>query len=548
MVGVGLAELENYNYLRLDPALGSYLRRGLDAAALAALTERWAAAMRQLVGFLYQQSFQDTQMARQLTLLELPNLLALLEWLPGHAAPEAVVGVAGSIEQLLAELGRPGALARAAAVREEASGRLGEWGRARFEHERLAIERRLGQGDGRGALAAAEALRQRALAAGPEAYPGAAYDIAMAHFLLGRVLEMGGQAGAALEPLGEAQRRFEALATQGNVSAAHMASVALVEYADCLTDLGRLDEAAKTYQETIERAKKLDDQRQVAVNSGQLGTVRLLQRRYAEALAAYAAARDVFERLGEPAGVAGSWHQIGMAHRQAGEFEAAERAYRQALGIRVQHNLQADVAASLLELGNLYAGAGRPEEAVTFYRQAADIYVRLGDQADEGLARNNIADTLVKLGRLDEARREIERAIACLRPFGHAATIWNAFSILHAIEAAGGNAAAAGAAWRQARDAYLAYRRDGGGSHEQAAQLVAAVEQAIAQGIGDQLAAALPQLVSAQQLPPENTFFVKKLLDILGGVRDRTMVDDVSLPYRIAAELLLLLERLAPGH
>jgi hypothetical protein len=56
---------------------------------------------------------------------------------------------------------------------------------------------------------------------------------------------------------------------------------------------------------------------------------------------------------------------------------------------------------------------------------------------------------------------EMQRPIECIRPFGHAATPWKSFDILHDIEAAEGNAEAARAAWTQARDAYLAYRRRG---------------------------------------------------------------------------------------
>ena len=52
--------------------------------------------------------------------------------------------------------------------------------------------------------------------------------------------------------------------------------------------------------------------RDVAVSKGKLGTVRMLQQRYAEALEIYDEARDIFESLGEPGSVATTWHQIGM--------------------------------------------------------------------------------------------------------------------------------------------------------------------------------------------------------------------------------------------
>ena len=61
--------------------------------------------MLQQVAYLYQQRSQDTQQAAQFTLQDEPNLLALLAWLPGHASPEQIVDIAGSIEQLFANLG-----------------------------------------------------------------------------------------------------------------------------------------------------------------------------------------------------------------------------------------------------------------------------------------------------------------------------------------------------------------------------------------------------------------------------------------------------------
>ncbi len=76
------------------------------------------------------------------------------------------------------------------------------------------------------------------------------------------------------------------------------------------------------------------------------------------------------------------------------------------------------------ELGILYSDWSRPEQAVDYCRQAADIYTKLGDQKSESLARNNLANILVKLNYLDEARLELHRAIDCKRPFGHAAMPW----------------------------------------------------------------------------------------------------------------------------
>ncbi|NQT14585.1 MAG: tetratricopeptide repeat protein, partial [Planctomycetes bacterium] len=315
------------------------------------------------------------------------------------------------------------------------------------------------------------------------------------------------------------------------------------EQGDCLTDLGRLDEAAKAYEEAGKRFELSDDARSVAAAKGQLGTVRKLQERYDEALAAYEEARAIFEGLGEPGSVATAWHQVGIVHRETQRFEAAERAYRQSLAIKVQQTNRSGEASSLTELGNLYSDWGRPEQAVAFYRQAADTYTALGDQASEGRVRNNIANTLHTLGHNDEARREILRAIECKQPFGHAALPWTSFDILHEIEQAAGSGAAAAAAWRQARDAYLAYRREGGYAQSRTGKLGDDIWNAVQQNGAEAAVEFLQQVIRSRgdESPP---IAWTRFEAILAGSRDPTLADDPELYYGDSAELLLLLERL----
>src|SRR5262245_44414487 len=124
-----------YGHLRLDPALPLYLLRKLSPADQEHLRARWAEGMEQLVVFLFKQQFQDSILAAQLTLLELPNMLAALAWLQETALPEKVVEVAGCVEALLAHLGRPHALSYAIAVRVQAAQALAGWNRPHFNAE-----------------------------------------------------------------------------------------------------------------------------------------------------------------------------------------------------------------------------------------------------------------------------------------------------------------------------------------------------------------------------------------------------------------------------
>lgn len=340
LVEINLAEYIDYGFFRLHPALCPYLWGQLNDAEKQQAEARWVASMQQLSDFLYDQAIRgkDAKMGFNLTTLELPNLLRLLERVHARAEPEATVNLATRLEQLLAHLGRKSLLARVVAMREAAADALGAWSHAQFEASRAQIERLLEQGNFKQALQAAQALREKCLAAGENAYSGAAYDIAVANVVLGRILKRVRASDAALPILEEAYQWIEGLSEQENASLAGITSGVFTEKGDCLLDLGRLDEATAAYEAGIEIAEKLNDARQVAVGKFQLGTVRMYQQRYDEALQIQTEAREIFEQLGEPGPVAIAWHQIGMVHDEAGQWEAAERAYRQSLAIKVQQN------------------------------------------------------------------------------------------------------------------------------------------------------------------------------------------------------------------
>jgi tetratricopeptide (TPR) repeat protein len=175
--------------------------------------------------------------------------------------------------------------------------------------------------------------------------------------------------------------------------------------------------------------------------------------------------------------VAVAWHQIGAVYGNQGKFELAEQAYQNSLSIKVRTGNRAGQGSTLNQLGSLYGATGRPEEAVRLYRQGADIAAQTGDLRLEGQICNNIADELVKLNRFDEARREIERAIECKKPFGHVGQPWTTFDILSKLERAVGNRPAALEARARAFAAYLAYRRDGGAPQIDTAGLIETVQQ-----------------------------------------------------------------------
>lgn len=588
-------------FLRFDPALAPALLRELREQGGEAETQartRWAQAYRGLATFLYQQRSQDAHLAAHLTLLELPNLLAALRaWSeamaaaaessavrPGptapvrpEATPEAVIVFASSMEGLLYQLGRREALAEAAAIRTHAA-RLHDaqpdrnLTHAAFLAADANIDRLLGAGRFAEAARAAQALVDQCEAAPDDAFSELGYDRAMALFTLGRALKRSGNPRAALDPLATARERFTALATtmpdpDHRQTAARMAPACLTEQGDCLSDLGELEPAAGKYEEAIREADQQNNRRAVATGKGQLGTVRLQQRRYGDALQAYAEARDTFEAMGEPQPVATAWHQIGMVHEQAGNLEEAEAAYLRSLSMEVQAGNKSGEADSRLQLGNLYDRMpGRREDAVAFYLQAAEIYAdpATANPLSEGRSRSNAANTLITLGRHAEARQQLERALACKAPYGPNAQPWKTWNNLYNLETAVGNPAAASEARAQAIATYASARRGGWEiTHGACANLCGIIRALLAAQDPATPPDALPAEARAQLLAQEPQLraqltnyahdsdapqylraLAPPLLAILDGSRDPALATDPALDYDDAVELTLLLEQL----
>jgi tetratricopeptide (TPR) repeat protein len=544
---LGLAEAMPYGFYRFHPALCPYLLEelGENQDRQAAATTRWAESMKQLSAFLYDQLTEDARMALNLTTLELPNLVCLLEhvWAQGDA--EATVDLATKLEQLLTPLGRKQLLSRVAAIREKDAESLPDWNHTQFAASHLKIEGLLGRGNFPGALQKARALLEKCVHEGEGAYPGAPYNTAMAYKLLGKVLLLGGAARDALPPTAEAQKRFQVLADQGEQSADRMVSVSLEQKGSCLIDLGRLEDAVIAYEGCIERAEKLEDKREEAVGKIQLGTVRMRQNRYSDALNVYEEALKIFTDLGEPSSVAAIWHQMGRVHEETGQFEKAEQAYRKALAIEVQHHNPPGEVSTLGQLGNLYDKMNRFEDAEIFLRQAADKYVEINDMANEGRTRGNLATHLIELGRYENAREEIHRAIECFKPYGHAAQPWISWDILSDLETAVGDPVSAAKARQQAMDLFLAYRRDGGENYESGGRICAMVEQAINAGLSEEVEKQLTHIAANPKTVPEGKLLVSKLKALLSGSRDPVLCEDPGLYYQDAVELRMLLEKMS---
>lgn len=107
-----------------------------------------------------------------------------------------------------------------------------------------------------------------------------------------------------------------------------------------------------------------------------------------------------------------------------------------------------------------------------------------------------------------------------------------------------GDQAAAEQARAEARQLFLAYRRDGGENHSGGGRLCADFLRAMQTGQTAEMTALLQQLADDPERSDAFKALVSALQAILGGSRDPALAENPALYYQYAAEVQLLLETL----
>ena len=156
LLEIKLAKPMPYGFLHFHPSLCPFLLNELDETTLDRSRSRWSECLRQLSEFLYKQQSEDSKLADELTLLELPNLIKSMEYVQAQEVPEVTLDRATLFEQLIAHLDKPDILAKVKAIQKEEKKRSSEWNSTRFETLRLQVEKYLEIGNLPQALSVAQ--------------------------------------------------------------------------------------------------------------------------------------------------------------------------------------------------------------------------------------------------------------------------------------------------------------------------------------------------------------------------------------------------------
>ena len=263
------------------------------------------------------------------------------------------------------------------------------------------------------------------------------------------------QAGAYEEALGLAGEASASLAAGPAATAADVRPVLLVR-ARALRFLGRNAEALATVEDGLAAGSAPDLLRGQLLLEGAWATAVAGADGIAIALERTAEAYGIFETLGDLRRMVTADQARGEFLRLTGELPAAAAVLERGLANAVKVGSSEETAGCLDNLAFVETEQGRYEAALAYLDAAISEHRRTRRRHGLVFAMSNRAETLMRMGRADDARTEALAALRLAREIGNAMVVADALETLSRASSALGEDSAAAAYADEATEAYVA--------------------------------------------------------------------------------------------
>lgn len=235
---------------------------------------------------------------------------------------------------------------------------------------------------------------------------GDQHGLAIALHRLGRVLQHQGRLDEAMDALKRSSDIGESLGDK-----LHLAMV-LNTIASLLHRQGKLDKAVNTYRSSAVIFEQLENHRSLANVLSGLGVAQQQQGRLADAMDTFGRSIAIMERIGNPHGLATVLNNMGGVLQRQELFDEAMVIFRRSMIISEKSNDLPSLARAHFSIGNAFLSLSDTTEAISHLRRSFEINESLRIRYGIRVVTPLLAQTLMKLGRVDEAQDFFRRALA----------------------------------------------------------------------------------------------------------------------------------------
>lgn len=195
---------------------------------------------------------------------------------------------------------------------------------------------------------------------------------------------------------------------QGMADAKHLQGLSL-------SNLGRLDEVLKHYEECLTIREKVNDKIGITHILNNIANIYKNKGVYDKALEVHERNLALKQGLGDERNVSATLYNMGVIYSRKGEYETALKYYISSLEIDKRLGNKDDVAKVLNSIGIVYYHQGNISRAIQYWTESLNIQEQLGDKRGVANALNNIGVIYDNQGEYEKALEYHEKALALRR-------------------------------------------------------------------------------------------------------------------------------------
>jgi len=208
----------------------------------------------------------------------------------------------------------------------------------------------------------------------------------------------------------------EALQLQREIGDKTYLSHTLLNLGALYSDRGKYDEALKDFKESLEMHRELRNENYEALCLNNIGNVYLATGRYDDALTYFQRALQLLEKLKLNSELPTVLYNLGDTSTRVGQYDQALAYYLRGLEVARNSGDKQFAAIGSYSMGTVFLYQGRYGAAASAQEEALKSYRELQDRTYlMAQALSSYGNTLILLGRNEEARKILDEALSLAR-------------------------------------------------------------------------------------------------------------------------------------
>jgi CHAT domain-containing protein/Flp pilus assembly protein TadD len=176
--------------------------------------------------------------------------------------------------------------------------------------------------------------------------------------------------------------------------------------------IGEQQKALSYFGQALPILQEMGDRRVEAITLNNIGYVYDALAEKQKALEYYNRALPVLRTVGDRSKEAITLNNIGLVHKALGDYQKAIDFFNQALELRRAVSDRPGEGVTLSDLGSVYALLDERQKALELYQQSLQLSRAVEDKSTEASTLRRIAIIDVNRGQVEEARKNLEDALA----------------------------------------------------------------------------------------------------------------------------------------